>query len=155
MKKKLRILYLEDDWPVARYAMKALQSVASVELEFEHKTYEKDLVEYVNKHPKPALDVVLLDVMVAYQALNQSAPEPPEVESEGYLRAGIRVLLMLQGQAGYARIPVLLHSNLPDQTIRESLREKGVDDSTVSIISKGADHENVAKRLEELAKVKN
>ena len=98
-------------------------------------------------HAEPAIDVILLDVMVGFQNPGDKEPEPIEIETEGYLRAGIRVLKMIRQVASYSDVPILLYSNVPNDDIKAAVRQAELDPAAVTIVSKGENGENLAAAI--------
>lgn len=147
----MKILLLEDDYSVSRFIQKVVRQEIS-EAEFRAIHYEKDLNLYIAKHPLPEIDVIVLDVMVAYGKLSEKEVEPVEVEKEGHLRAGIRSLKAIRAHEAYRGIPVILHSNVPTADIAQALLDREIGPDSVQVISKGDDHDKLVEALRALLK---
>ncbi len=142
----MKILYFEDDYSFAKAIEKRLKSEFP-DCSIVPIRYEKDMRAYLTDHPDPEVVVIILDVMVGYQQPNSIESAPGEIEEEGYLRAGVRVLGLLRQSPEYAKIPTLFYSNVPSSKIVEALKEQQLDEKSIEIISKGDNGDKLVEAI--------
>jgi len=130
----MRIVLLEDDYLQSSYIESALKrDLADCEIKV-IKT-ESEFREKLDELIAWKADALILDVMVRWADPSSEMPEPPEeVKTNGYYRAGIRCIKLLQDQN--STVPILLYSVLEKADVNWG---KDLSERNITHLSKQTD----------------
>jgi hypothetical protein len=82
---------------------------------------------------------IILDAMIHWADPSEPDLPDPETVRGGYFRAGIRCLTALRSRDDLAQLPVIIHSALDEDRIREKLNAEDVSQSHLEIVTKRSD----------------
>jgi len=118
---KMRVLLVEDDHLQADVIIQSLNHEFSDIIVITVDS-ESEFYEWVDSQDNNLPDLIIMDIMLRWCEPNPKMPiPPPEIESAGHFRAGIRCLKRLKETDGLESVPVVIYSVLSDRELGKEL----------------------------------
>lgn len=141
------IVIVEDDYLqdglVETYLQDALPDVAVTTI-----ATESEFRERMPGLRKAAPDVVIMDAMLPWASLESRVPKPPEVQADGYFRAGLRCAKLMSEDAQLSAVPVIIYTILE----RSDLAGDVLPENS-TYMRKSADLNFLARKVREVSRL--
>lgn len=128
----MHILLIEDDWLQARQIADRLARDldAHVTVADSESAFRQHIARVWSGRPRP--DVVVLDLMLAWDAGEGATPAPPpEVITDGNQKAGLRCLAYLREHDTTVAVPTILYTVMPEAETALQLRAANLEKHTL------------------------
>lgn len=140
------ILIIDDDPDQFKYINRELLKESSFPIEkIERITTELEFRERYEEIAENNPDIIIVDIMIRWTNLSRHmTPPPKEIEEDGFYRAGLRIINMLNEDARTRTIPIIVYSILNKEDIEKDIK----DFSQVRYLFKDFDMRKMIKRIQ-------
>lgn len=136
----MKALIIEDDFLFVDVIRKNLETaVPDLRRAIDVIKTERQFREVFDSTAKLDYGLIVLDIMVQWDALGAGSVPAEDAWQEGYFRAGIRCLDRIRKRPESAITPVIVHSALESSQIIEALSQKRITQNQLEIIPKSGD----------------
>ena len=143
----MRVLLVEDD-PLQKRSIERALRHNFLKIEIDSIRTESEFFGQFGAIRSEPPDLVLLDVMLPWAAASANSTEPPpEVQLEGYYRAGLRCLDKLLDAPETHDIPTILYSVLSREDVSDEISKAPPN---VLFLQKGSDDLLVVRHIRSL-----
>lgn len=117
------IIIIEDDPVQYKFIEETLEQKDFTNLRLERIKFEAEFRNRFDEIAKDRPEILILDVMIRWTDPSPNMEKPPQkIIDDGFYRAGIRCIQMLNDDKRTKNIPIIVYSVLEEDTLKDEIK---------------------------------